>query len=225
MTRLVSFLLALCLTSPSWAFPDNAVLENFTGADNTSPPNANWTNAVFVGASSGNLRIRSNAAATSSTGVDGEACWNPTTFDADCEAYATITDVASTSFGQLYARLVNIGANTTDGYRAEWADGTSAITIDRIDNGVVTQLGATVTQAIMTTDKIGMKLVGDQICLWFSDSGGAWTELTCRTDATYSAGGRIGMGVNNNALVGSMDDFGGGNVTAAFPGGTRRRGG
>jgi len=38
-------LLCCLLASPAWAFPDNGVLEAFTGVDDTTPPNSNWTNA------------------------------------------------------------------------------------------------------------------------------------------------------------------------------------
>jgi len=203
------------LASSVYAFPDNGVLETFTAADNTTPPNSNWTNAVIVGATSSNLRVRSNAAATVSTGIDGEAYWNPTIFNANQEAYATIVDVASTTFGQLYLRLTDIGANTTEGYRLEWADGTSAITIARIDNGATTQLGAAITQTITTTDKVGFSAIRNQLCAWFSDSGGPWVQIGCRTDNTHLGAGRIAIGVTGTNTVGGMDDFGGGNIGAS----------
>jgi hypothetical protein len=205
-------------SAPAWAFPDNGVLDNFTGADGTTPPSANWTNSVFVGAFSSGCYIQDNAAATNSTGTDCDMYRNVATFT-DMEAYFTIVDTANTAAGQLYGRLVNIGANTTDGYRVEWIDGTSVIDIHRIDNGVGTKLGASISQAITTTDKVGLKIVGAQICVWFSDSGGAWTELSCRTDATYGSAGYIGMGVNGNSVIGAVDDFGGGAVAT-----TRRAG-
>jgi hypothetical protein len=42
-----------CLSWPrrSTAFPDNGVLDTFTGTDDTSPPNANWANAELSGGS------------------------------------------------------------------------------------------------------------------------------------------------------------------------------
>lgn len=59
-------------------------------------------------------------------------------------------------------------------------------------------------------------MIGNQVCAWFSDNGGAWTELGCRTDVTYTAGGHIGLVVNGtNGGVGVMDDFGGGNVAVS----------
>lgn len=201
---------AVVLPVKALAFPDNGVLDTFTGADTTSPPNANWTNAELFGSSG--LNIRSNAAAPGGTGGRWGAYWNASSFNADSEAYATVTNIGSTAEGFVCTRLGNIGAGTTHAYCVAWADATSEMRIYRVDNEAVTQLGTSITQTITTTDRVGIKTTGDQICSWFSDNGGAWTQLDCQTDATYSAGGRIGLGINGTTTIGAMDDFGGGNV-------------
>lgn len=191
------------------AFPTNGVLETFTGSDNTSPPNSNWTNADIRDGAAG-CDLEDNAV-TGSGGTTREGCyWNGSLFGPDAEAYATIVNIGSTQYGAVCARLVNLGAGSTDGYCVEWDDAGSVIRIYRVDNETGTLLGATIAQAITTTDKIGISTIGDQICAWFSNDGGAWTQLGCRTDTTYTAAGRIGLYVFGNASVGALDDFGGG---------------
>lgn len=204
----------LLLPLPVWAFPDTSVLETFTGADDTDPPNANWTAAELRnGIAAPGCRIRSNALAPSATGTHG-CYWNGQTFAANSEAYATIVNIGSTAWFGVCVRVTTPGNNTADGYCVEAQDAVSEINIYRLDDSAPTVLGSAVSQTITTTDKIGITAIGDQICLWFSDSGGAWTELACRTDSTYSAAGYIGAYINGSNTVGGMDDFGGGAVSA-----------
>lgn len=209
------FLLLLCLPLQAYAFPDNSVLDTITGTDTTTPLNANWTSHELRNGSAG-LNIRSNAAAPGGTGGYWGGYWNVGTFGPAAEAYITIVNIGSTGFGGICVRLsVPGGDNTADGYCIEWADGTSALQLLRLDNASVTNLGSAITQTITTTDKVGITAEGDQICAWFSDSGGAWTNLGCQTDSTYTASGYIGMYLNGTTTVGAHDDFGGGTMAAA----------
>jgi hypothetical protein len=214
MKKLFLLIPFLCLlASPVWAFPDNGVLETFTGTDTTTPPNANWTNANILGCTG--LDIEDNAVTGTTSSQNCGGYWDTTSFNADQEGFATIVNISSGVRGDILLRLANIGVGTTDGYAVSWQDAAATVTIYRIDNGTATALGAAISQTITTTDKLGGRAVGDQICAWFSDDGGAWVELACRTDATYSAGGFIGLNLNGNTGVGMMDDFGGGNVATA----------
>lgn len=207
-------LVALLWPLSAEGFPDNGVLDTFTGTDGANPPNANWTNADIRSGGAGCTRD-DNAVGPGATSGFWGCYWNASTFGPDAEAYATIVNIGSTGFGAVCARLTTPGSGTTDGYCVEWADATSQIFIYRVDNEVGTQLGATISQTITTTDKIGISAIGDQICAWFSDSGGAWTQLACRTDGTYTAAGRIGLYLNGTLGVGAMDDFGGGTTASA----------
>lgn len=216
LTRLAAIgLMIVWLSCPghAYAFPDTSVLETFTGADNTSPPNANWTNAELKnGVAGGGLDIEDNAVAPSAAGGLYGGYWNVETFGPNAEAYATIVNIGSTSFFGVCVRITTPGS-TADGYCVEGQDALAEVYILRISAGAVTVL-ATYSQTITTTDKIGIKAVGDQICAWFSDSGGAWTELGCSTDATYSDAGYLGLYINGSTTIGGMDDFGGGAVSA-----------
>lgn len=220
---LVLFLLACLLHgfTPETveAFPDNGVLDTFTGTDDTSPPNANWTNTVIFGTTSSLVRIRSNAVTSNAaSGTEADAYYDVTTFDVDQEVYADIIEASVHDYISVCGRLVNLGGSTTDGYCVYTDRALSQVGILRVDNGAPTQLGSLISQAIGVGDKVGLKMVGSQICAWFYDASGAavWTELGCRTDATYSVGGYIGLAVDSvNNTTGIADNFGGGNVAAA----------
>lgn len=212
---MIAVLFVLLFAAPVWAFPDTSVLDTFTGVDNTSPPNANWTNAEIVNGTDG-CDLEDNAVAPSGTGGAWGCYWNASSFNANSEAYFTIANEGSTSFWWVCTRLVNIGTGTTDGYCVETTDSTDEIKIMRLDNNVATQIGSTATGPLVTIgDKLGIKAVGDQICSWFADDGGAWTQLGCATDATYGSGGNIGLSIIGTNTVGAADDFGGGNVAAS----------
>lgn len=149
-----TFLVPLCLwllTTPAWAFPDNGVLDTFTGSDGTNPPSANWTNGIYT---ADGIWIQDNAATTNNaSGFEGHGYWNVQTFGPDSEAYATIVDVAAAQFGSVYARLTTPGVGTADGYLVEWIDGSSQLLIRRLDNGTTTTLGTAITQTIATGER------------------------------------------------------------------------
>lgn len=211
------FLTLLCclLTSPAWAFPENGVLVNFTGCvDTTTPPTSALTNAVIVGASSSTVDCEDLAATNTTTGVEGDAYYNVATFNANSETYATIVATGSGLHGSVSVRLANIGGNTTDGYLVYWSENNDVLDIYRIDNGALTLLGTGVAQDPANGDSFGIRAVGSQICSWYKVGAGAWTERECVTDATYSAGGRIGFTVSGGTAIGQVDDFGGGNVAS-----------
>jgi hypothetical protein len=213
MKAALALFLVLWVT-PSWAFPDNAVLEDFTGADNTTPPNGNWTNAPLVGATSASIRIRSNGGTTASSSVEADAYYSAASFNANQEAYLTMILASGTAtYSCVFLRLANIGSSTTDGYDVCWFNGT--VRISRLDNGVETLLGSSIVQAGDPDDAIGATAVGDQICAYFNNDAAGWTQVGCRTDSTYSAGGYIGLQLNHTSnTVAVIDNFGGGNVAS-----------
>lgn len=207
-------LLSICPLSAT-AFPDTPILSDFTGADNTTPPSANWTNAEIRNGFGG-CDIEGNALAPSATTSFYGCYWNVGIFGPAAEAYATIVNIGSTAFMAVCVRIATAGTDdTTDGYCVEAADASSEVQIVRLDNAAETVL-ATVTQAITTTDKIGIRALGDQICAWFSDDGGAWAELGCVTDSTYATAGYIAVYLNGNTTIGGMDDVGGGTLSVGM---------
>lgn len=219
MEPLMKRLLLALLLAPTlaWGFPTNPVLETFTGADSTTPINSNWSNAEIRSPGVG-CNIRSNAAAPNATNYNG-CYWNPTTFNANSEAYASITNTGSTGFFGVCVRVngasSNSSANTATGYCVETEDSTDTFSIIRIDNVIATVLGSPIASGgqVSVGDKFGISAIGTSICAWWQDDGGAWTNMGCQTDSTYTTGGNIGLYVNGSATVGAMDDFGGGNIS------------
>lgn len=213
---LLTLLFCGLLASPAWAFPDNGVLENFTGADTTSPPNSNWTNApLTTGGTTHGVRITGNRATTATNSEAGEAYWDTTEFGPNQEAFATLSVVGNPSpISCVHVRVRQMGANTSDGYSVCARNSDSTVKTYRNTNSVGTEIGST-AQTVANGDQLGVTAIGSEICPWFNDGGAGWVKLTCTTDATYSGGGFIGITVFGSTSTGQLDDFGGGNLAVS----------
>lgn len=214
MLRLLLAALVVMITAPAWAFPQNGILDDFTGCvDNTSPPNSNWTNAVFSGASSSTVDCEDQAVTSTSAATQAEAYYNVATYNANMEAFGT----AATGFGAsdrigVCVRLVNIGANTTDGYCAVVSNTADTIGLSRFDDAAETSIHSE-SQVPAAGHDFGITAIGSQICLWYNT--GSWVQRQCVTDTTYPNGGRLGILTIGGSSVGTLDDVGGGNVSVA----------
>ncbi len=192
------------------AFPTTGVLDAFTRADNTDL-GANWTTTVLVGDSA--ISIVSNQAGYAD--VDSsfrDEYWNPATFGPDCEVYYTVaTKPLVTTPVYLFLRLQSPGTSEVDGYYCEIVNqvATDDGGIYRLDNGVFTQLGASLSQEWSDGDGLGFEAIGSAIKA-YRRSSGTWSELASRTDATYGSAGNIGIGIQGHTP--RLDDFGGGTV-------------
>jgi hypothetical protein len=215
LKRLLLALAFVLLALPAFALPPiNAALDAFTNSDGTTLPthNANWSNCIIFGASSGTFTIQDNAIAVTAGGDEKDACW-ATSYNANSEVYLTSTADTLQDFVGVWLRLVNIGSNTTDGYGVEMDFDNDLLRIYRIDNGAGTVLGSTISVVTTHGDSIMAKMVGAQICAWHKTSTGQWSLKGCRDDTTYSAGGQLGISqLNGGTTIGSNDDFGGGNL-------------
>jgi hypothetical protein len=206
----------LLFAVPAFAFPDTAVLDQFTGCiDDANPPNANWSTLSQFGSTSG-MDCEDQAATGPGGGNFGGAYWNAGTFNANSEAYATIVSTGSNREWDIYVRLKEIGAGTTDGYGVFVDTASASMRPYQINNGVFEALGTGVSITPAVGDSFGVKMVGAQICTWYKLAAGAWTQIECvTTDNDYPAGGFIGMGAIGDETIGQIDNFGGGNVAAA----------
>lgn len=199
-------------------FPTTGVLDAFTGTDGTSPPNGNWTNS-WHGLGSTGLEIQGNAADPAHATNICNAYRNTQNYGPDCEAYATISSYSGNGdrFG-VSGRIVQEGASTVDLYEVELLTVTGAsndtLFIVRYDNNAGTQLGATITQEMAAAEKLGIECLGDQIS-GYRFSGGSWALLGTRTDATYTAAGKIGLKLRAGNGTMRADDYGGGTIVAA----------
>lgn len=202
------------------AFPVTSVLDNFTRAD-AATLGANYSRWVMR-AVTADMRIVSNAAKPNATsGTESAAYWNVETFGPDCEVHAVLSfsgDVAFINYAWLGLRLQDPGgATTNDGYTAEFESqsGTDNVYIQRFDDDVSTQLGATVSLEWSNGDSMGIEMIDDTLTLYHK-TGGSWSSITTRTDSTYSGAGNIGLGAVGYTADDTQhpvwDDFGGGSI-------------
>jgi len=201
------------------AFPTTGILETFTGANGTTPPNANWTNDV-IGAGAGNgIEIQSNEGAAVGGGVDS-AYWNAGTDGPNCEIYMEVpTRPADTFDVSLFARVQNPGiAATVAGYVLSFTRDDGAgddLRLRRADAGsVFTTIGAPITVVFSDGDWFGLRIDGSTFEIWHNPIGtGVWVQVGTRTDATYSVAGNLAI-VSTNATA-RVDNFGGGTIAAS----------
>lgn len=212
MRKLILTLAFLALTANAWAFPTNAVLEDFTGSDGTTPPNSNWTNAPLFGATSANLDIQTNTAGTATSSSEADAYWDTTQFPANQEVFVDLTVAGASTYSCIYLRLSDIGSGTTDGYRICALSGSSTVVASILTNGATVGDVVSVSQTVASGDKLGAVMIGSRLCVWFKDGAAAWAELGCGTDTTYPNGGYIGLTVNGANTATIADNFGGGVV-------------
>lgn len=194
------------------AFPTNGVIDDFNRA-NEGPPMTGWTTFLADG-----MKVVSNAASFGGTGTasDNGVYYTTPTPGPDCEVYATMT-TRNGSYCDLYARLVDIGSNTTDGYDFSYA-GTNTLKMFRLDGNGATeswvQLGATETPTTADGDAWGGTIIGSALQLYFKASGGSWVaQGPGTTSSTYTLAGKLGMSVGPQTAI-RIDDFGGGTLEA-----------
>jgi hypothetical protein len=184
------------------AFPTTVILDTFNRADEN--PATGWTSILS------NWQVTTNVANPLAAQV--LATFGTTDYGADSEAHATIATKPATALScGVMVRVKDTGSVVTvDGYTLgpSVAAGTDTIAIQRIDNGVGTTLGSTVSQEITNGDGIGLQVIGSNLEGFYRSGAGAWASIGSRTDATYGAVGRIGMVSTSTAT--RMDDFGGG---------------
>lgn len=204
-------------------FPTQGILDQFTGANATSPPNASWTNQI-AGIGSG-LEIQSNACETAESVLPnnyGTGFYNVTDYGPDAECYCTISDYSGENDRVgVGVRLASAGTSGLDGYAAHLdtvlGAANDTVNIYRIDNAVLTTLGATITQEMAAGEKLGIEAIGTTITVY--RHAGSWASIGNRTDGTYSAAGKIGLWTRSANGTMRMDDFGGGTVSAGGGGG------
>lgn len=193
------------------AFPTTPILD--TGVRANENPAVGWVDGPD-GLVYGTIEIFSNT--IHSPAGDAWSYWNAADTGADCECYATVTTKPSNGqLLELFVRMTPIGASV-DGYYVEVAPaaGTDVISLWRMDNGVgTTQLGAAFNQEVSNGDGLGISAIGSSISAYYRSGAGSWTLLGSRTDATYSAGGKVGVYFSDTSVA--ITDFGGGTVANA----------
>lgn len=190
------------------AFPVTSVLDNFDRANGAV--GASWSK---IWSGDNDLYVASNQVANNGTvNAWSNGGWNAATVGPDCECYLTIATVPTNVFN-LYIRMDVLNtAGGPDGYRLSY-NGDGTFYIDRMDSGTATHLGTVISRSLSNGDAVGIEMVGSTFTFYYKASGGSWTSVTTRTDATHSAAGYIGLEVQSTTIRG--DNFGGGTIAAA----------
>jgi hypothetical protein len=197
------------------AFPVSAITDNFDRA-NAGNLGGNYGNDHFdIGG--GSHSVNANKAECSGYCAN---YWSAATFGPDVEIYFTVTDEPIADAGQigLGARIVDPDSVNVDGYRINIfpSAGVDSWRIQRVDDGVVTLLGDQFEQNISSGDSVGLEIIGSTIKAYYKPSAGSWTEITSRSDGTYTAAGYVGFELyNGESGSPTIDDFGAGSVGSA----------
>lgn len=191
------------------AFPTTGVLDTFNRA-NENPLAAPWAGPVIPFTNVLKI-VSAKCVADTAAGEMYRGAYG-----ADEEAYVTIS-VLPVTFTPLYVyvRLANPNTASLDGYAFFYAD-PGDYRIFRIDNNVLTSLNTFSSTTLASGDGIGLEAIGTTITI-YKRIAGVWSSVGAVTDATYAAGGAIGLAINDT--TGAVVNFGGGTVvTAGAPG-------
>lgn len=203
-------LLALLLAGGR--IPSTPILDSFNRADETPlSDGGNWAVAQLDPSEIG-MKLVSNVI-KNQTGFQG-ADYRITSFTANQEAFFTLIGKWSTD-GAGFFLLINLQSPTAVaticGYLfTSYGSSGDVAELYRIDNGVLTLLGATVTGIAIT---VGDRFVARNragVLTFYQNKGSGWKPLLVRNDTTYGAG-FIGLGCDDNVAI-SLGVFGGGSV-------------
>lgn len=164
---------------------------------------ANWTSLGGAGTISSNQYACPGTAGADyyNGGTPGAAAWTSAN---------AATRVSAANYHGIFLRFDTALFNW---YEVNWD--TSNARIVRVDGGVGTTLGATITPP-SNGDVVRIEMRGSTISVYYND-----TLQTTRTDSTYTASGRAGIIALGTA--GRLDDFSTGTlptISSATPSGT-----
>lgn len=204
------------------AFPTTSVLDDFNRGNEGPPPSVAWGTGS-IDTSTSTLKVVSNKCVDDATTFTGG--YYGTSYGPDCECYVTLaTLMTDTTNVDVFVRLVDQGTADRNGYEFRYTrDDSKPGGITRMfrldDSGGETQLGASVNDtsgALAAGDKIGCEAIGSDIA-GYRYRAAAWSSILSRSDATYSAAGRLGLRSGDGLNAVAFDDFGGGTIGGAPP--------
>lgn len=191
--------------------PSTPILDQFNRADEILS-SGNW---AFMNFAPLPLELVSNVV-QSNHSVSGSSYWAASQFAGSQEAFVKLnTKWSVDGFGiALWTNLQTPGTSGIDGYlfTVGGSAGGDVSEIYRIDNGGLTQLGATVTGVTFSaSDFFLARNQRGSLTFWQAPLGNwaAAKVLMTRADATYGTG-YIGLSVDDDTF--SVDNFGGGAI-------------
>lgn len=192
------------------AFPSNAtVLDDFNRTNGGL--GASWTEFL------GDVHAIVSNQVTGPSGAEAFAGYDLATYGPDSEVYIDVATLGGTDQPCLiFARMTTLSIATIDGYCVVLTikSGTDTQGIYRIDNGVFTQLGATISNNFTAGNSLGLEIVGSTIKV-YKKASGTWSDISSggRNDTTYGSAGYLMMDMYGNTF--RIDNFSGGTVVTA----------
>ena len=190
-------------TQVAYSFPANGVFETFTGTDNTTPPNANWTNQLNT------IKILSNTAAGGTADASNFASYATAYTTNSIELYATVTSIGN-SGDVLW--LVFTNAGYSDGYVIQYTFGSGTTGVYKWTSGWIgAQIGSNLNQVVSAGGSIGFSRTGSTIKVYYKASGGSWGQLGSDfTDASYTDMTKFSINIYGTLM--RIDNVGGGGI-------------
>ena len=187
-------------TQAAYSFPANGVFETFTGTDNTTPPNANWTNQLNT------IVILSNTAAGGTGSADNFATYSGTYTANSAELYITVG-----TFSVNYFWLVYTNSGYTDGYVLQVTYPNTIGVYKWTTGWIGAQVGSNLTQTISSGDSVGFSRSGSTIKVYYKASAGSWGQLGSNfTDASYTDMTKFSLDIFG--FTDRLDNMGGGSI-------------
>lgn len=200
--------------------------DNFNYTENPISNSGKWTNQVLSGHS--NLLADGTSVSPATTpSTDCSAYRNDTSWTTAVVGMLTITTKVGADDG-LYGIYVGLegaglGSGTPNGYRGEIrirvGGGADEWRIQIVNAGALSVLSSGTIQEIASGDKFAVvRTSGNAIELWWKSIGtGTWSFIVSTTDATYTAGGKVGVHINDvtAGTISQLEDLKVMNIVAA----------
>lgn len=208
------------------AFPDYAVIEDFTGT-NQNPISGRplgWYGPFgFPTSGMGQGQLTGNAFTSATSGNGGSVTTQK--FAADVQAYVTVPSLIDVGAGvYLWVRVQNPGTDNFSAYGVwhhRYTGGEYEIALLRDDLGSDTGLDAVFnasTPFLAAGDKIGISCIGTTITGYYF-SGGSWNVIGVpHTDTTYGGACPVALFVEGDFTVAAkptLDDLSAGPYASA----------
>ena len=182
-------------------FPQTTgLIDNFNRADEGPPPTG-WTEGYSAdhGSVAGWKLSGNKAVANNPASELLEYCyWNARQYSGDVEVYLDVVQAYTGGTNiEIGIHVTNPTSATHSGYNVV-LDATGGVLYRlrcyRVDNGVDTQLGSTISRLGFTPLRFGVRRTGSTIDV-YTDEGSGWVLRGSFTDATYNSGYiEIGLG-------------------------------
>ena len=191
------------------------VLDTFDRANSllrgsTASGGDTWATTLINSATTTDLAIASNALEG-----NGQSAFMNTSHGPDVELWAEVAQVPGSGQYFFLAARITDQAAAWEGYAVIYIVGTGW-QLRRYDNGSSSVLGATVASpTVAVGDSIGFSVVGSTLTAYHKPSGGSWTAVFTRSDATYSGAGKLGLELVSGSRIAQL----GGGAPVSAPGG------